>query len=136
MLWRPEHGSSRWWQRKQLLFKMRTETHDPNQIQQHLQEHPFHSEALLQMSKIYAMTQQYDASAMLLRRCLFVLEHAWHKGFLRDIQEGCARMDYDGASSENACFLGIALLPFGPAIAAIQDNDFLVATADPVARGP
>eukprot|EP00946_MAST-07B_sp_MAST-7B-sp1_P003176 g3176.t1 len=24
--------------------------------------------------------------------------------FLRDIQEGCARMDYDGASSENACF--------------------------------
>eukprot|EP00946_MAST-07B_sp_MAST-7B-sp1_P004845 g4845.t1 len=92
------------WQRKQLLFKIRTETHDPNQIQQHLQEHPFHAEALLQMSKIYAMTQQYDASAMLLRRCLFVLEHAWHKGFLRDIQEGCARMDYDDVSSENACF--------------------------------
>jgi hypothetical protein len=71
-----------------LEYQQRVQTHDPNQIQQHVQAHPFHPPGLWRMSKIYSATGQHDASAMLLRRCIYVYECGFHLSFLKQAKQG------------------------------------------------
>jgi hypothetical protein len=82
-------------------FQQRLQTHDPNQIQMHIRNYPFHPQGLWRMSKIYNATGQHDASAMLLRRCIYVYECGFHASFLKAAQQGLARMDYEGDGNDD-----------------------------------
>ena len=84
----------------QMEYQQRIQTHDPNQIQMHVRNHPFHPPGLWRMSKIYSATGQHDASAMLLRRCIYVYECGFHSSFLKAAQQGTARMDFEDEPSE------------------------------------
>ena len=63
-------------------YLARVSTNDPNAIRELLHHHPYHVDSLLQLSVVSDSYGQRDTSAELLRRCLFVLESAWHPAFL------------------------------------------------------
>jgi hypothetical protein len=83
-------------------YNQRVQTHDPNQIQMHVQQHPFHPPGLWRMSKIYSATGQHDAAAMFLRRCVYVYECGFHTSFLKHAREGTARMDCELRDEESS----------------------------------
>ena len=62
-------------------YLARVSTNDPNMIRDLLYHAPHHVDSLLQLSVVSDSYGQRDSSAELLRRCLFVLESAWHPTF-------------------------------------------------------
>lgn len=62
-------------------YLARVSTNDPNMIRDLLYHAPHHVDSLLQLSVVSDSYGQRDSSAELLRRCLFVLESAWHPAF-------------------------------------------------------
>ncbi|OQR82529.1 hypothetical protein ACHHYP_15897 [Achlya hypogyna] len=80
-------------------------THDPNAIAHFLAKHPYHVDALLQMSEVFQHHGQMDHSADCIKKCVYFLELAWGEAY--DVSNGTARMDIsagDNASYFRALF--------------------------------
>ncbi|KAJ0410132.1 hypothetical protein ATCC90586_001617 [Pythium insidiosum] len=72
-------------------FQILQQTHDPNLISHFLHRHPFHIDALLQMSEVFQHHGQMDHASDCIKRCMYVLELAWADQF--DVTKGNCRMD-------------------------------------------
>ena len=86
----------------QIEFDAITSMHDPNAIVFFHRHNPHHVGALLQLSSIYSMSQDFDNSRLALRQAIYVYQCGLHPKFLECVQRGTARMDLD--LQENAIF--------------------------------
>ena len=73
-------------------YRRAAATHDPNQLIALLHRYPWHVDALLALSDVYAYAGQGAESAETLEKCLFALEGGWHPHFAAAAAAGRARM--------------------------------------------
>lgn len=90
------------WHAAQAQYNMCVNSGDPHRLLDLLHLRPYHVGALLQLSELYAYTNEPARSADMLERALYALEIAWHPSFAGALRSGTARMD--GSLPENAPF--------------------------------
>ena len=85
-----EHSAS--YQAVQRRFYGAVESMNPDFIVQLLNEHPFHVDAMLQLSDICKMGEDAQMATELVERTLFAMEAAFHTMF--SLTSGTSRLDY------------------------------------------
>ncbi|EQC35964.1 hypothetical protein SDRG_06706 [Saprolegnia diclina VS20] len=88
------------YKKMQEQFQVLQSTHDPNAIGHFLAKHPYHVDALLQMSEVFQHHGQMDHSADCIKKCVYFLELAWGEQY--DVANGTARMDIH--AGDNAAY--------------------------------
>jgi tetratricopeptide (TPR) repeat protein len=76
----------------QKMYEECVSSHDPNTIAMLVNQHPYHVDSLLALAELYKHMGEFQRSADLLERCLYVLECAWHPWF--NPTTGMCRVDF------------------------------------------
>jgi len=81
------------YEKLQSEFRACVGTHDPSAMGYFLRQHPYHADALLQMSQVYLHHGQASDAATLVERCIYTYECGFHHDF--DLSSGMCRLDYE-----------------------------------------
>ncbi|CAK4273287.1 unnamed protein product [Aphanomyces euteiches] len=79
------------YKKMQEQFQILQMTHDPQSIVHFLHKHPYHVDALLQMSEVFQHHGQMDHSTDCIKKCVYFMELAWGEQF--NVNSGHCRMD-------------------------------------------
>ncbi|KAF0693547.1 Aste57867_15505 [Aphanomyces stellatus] len=79
------------YKKMQEQFQVLQMTHDPQAIVHYLHKHPYHVDALLQMSEVFQHHGQMDHSTECIKKCVYLMELAWGEHF--NVNTGLCRMD-------------------------------------------
>lgn len=85
-----EHSSN--YKQIQNKFLDAVESFNPDNIVSIINEHPYHVDALIQLSDLCKLSEDLAMAAELIERALYCLEYAFHPLF--NIAQGNCRLDY------------------------------------------
>mmetsp|Transcript_14929 Transcript_14929/g.44715 ORF Transcript_14929/g.44715 Transcript_14929/m.44715 type:complete len:823 (+) Transcript_14929:64-2532(+) len=78
---------------QQAAFETVVQTNDPQMLMGLLRQYPYHVDTLLQIAQLYKQLGEFEKSADLIARCVYVFERSWHARF--DVARGCSRLCYE-----------------------------------------
>lgn len=85
-----EHGSS--YRQAQMKFIQAVESSDHENIISMVHQHPYHVDALIQLSELCKLSEDLATAAQLIERALYTLEYAFHPLF--NLTTANCRLDY------------------------------------------
>lgn len=85
-----EHSTS--YRQVQIKFLEAVESLNPDNIVAIINEHPYHVDALVQLSDLCKLSEDLAMAAELIERALYCLEYAFHPLF--NVAQGNCRLDY------------------------------------------
>ncbi|KAL3859671.1 hypothetical protein ACJMK2_009879 [Sinanodonta woodiana] len=80
------------YQQVQLRFYDAVESLNPQNIANILQEHPYHIDALIQLSEVFRMSEDMQMASELIERAMFGMEMAFHPMF--SLTTGTSRLEF------------------------------------------